>query len=1146
MTPRRTPTSPGRRSTRPTTTPASRRTSRTPPEPARPRRPGPVDAVRSLLALLALLAVLGAVPLALRAWRHNPLPHTWQPHRWWTLASQGFIDPQVIPNTLAVLGWAAWALFVLSVLRETAGLARRPRTDPPPAAVTQPGWIPDLASTAPARTSTGRPTRRRTPRPAQAGSSRLVHRWVTTAALVFTLASRAASMAAPALPAVALASSTAPATPGPAATGLPTPGTTMPGAGHDAPPAVPAPVGSSGSGYTATAIPGHDTGTIVRAGPYDTLRSLAAHYLGDPDRWREIADASAGVVQPDGSRLPAGTVVIHDGTILRLPATATTSTTLSPTSPVHTVRPGDTLTAIADGAYPSLTRGQLPAAVHDVFAANLGASDGAGHHLRNPDLLNPGERLTLPTLTIATPAPSGPTGPAAPNGPAHSPGPATPVPSPVTPPPSPGPSSTPAPATPPASTPAPSGPATHSAPPASANPAPAPTGPARPAASGHHTNRLAETSWILAGGLLTAAAVLSLRSRRRRRDQTVDPNSTPPPPDPDLVDLHTDVLRATDSVTAADRLDHALRSLTPLADPPAGHTAGSDPSGPRPQLVIVEPDQTIHVQLTTPVTDPPTPWATGGDRATLVLPSDATLPDVTDVPPLCPALVPLGTDPTGATIYLDLEAVGVLTIDAATPAGTVLLPGLARAVIAALTLSPYAGLPTVHTHGVALAGLAEDWQASQRLRPADSLTDLAAAVDADTALLTDTLTSTGAPSTFTARSRLRHDNFDPAIAVIATPAGPPEDAAALDALTRAAADRRGLALIAPARNGPAHPDSWRLTLHETEPALWSLQPAGLSLQPLTLAADELEALTALLADVETPPIARPVATSGPFPGAATGPIAVVEPDHADEPPPAPYADPAWQVMVRLLGPLDVVGADGRQPGPGLATDRTVEVLTWLATHRGRTRTDLEAAIWPRGTNVRSINNQLTRVRGLLADLAGPDARGWLPLRPDGTLTLDPAVVTDHDLLAARLIYARTHQDRPALAVPVLTSALELVRGTPADLPWLEAELGSTHTTDITSAVALLAGHQLAAGDQQAVLATTAIGLAVIPAHPALFALRIRARAAAHDRGGIKTEYHAFLRAEQSDPLTDGSTDRDLERLYNTLIGRDTDQRKAAS
>ncbi|WP_165485497.1 hypothetical protein, partial [Protofrankia symbiont of Coriaria ruscifolia] len=81
---------------------------------------------------------------------------------------------------------------------------------------------------------------------------------------------------------------------------------------------------------------------------------------------------------------------------------------------------------------------------------------------------------------------------------------------------------------------------------------------------------------------------------------------------------------------------------------------------------------------------------------------------------------------------------------------------------------------------------------------------------------------------------------------------------------------------------------------------------------------------------------------------------------------------------------------------------------------------------------------------------------------------------------------------------------------------------------------LLAELHLDRGDHHAVLDTTARGLTILPAHPGLFALRMRTHAAAGDRAAVTAEYHAYLHAEQADPLTDGDTDRDLATLHHQL------------
>jgi DNA-binding SARP family transcriptional activator len=667
---------------------------------------------------------------------------------------------------------------------------------------------------------------------------------------------------------------------------------------------------------------------------------------------------------------------------------------------------------------------------------------------------------------------------------------------------------------------------------AAGTPTPPPTSAAPVARDGRddddRSTRESLPVWIGSGALLTAAVATAVAARRRRRDRTTGRSSTPPPPDERAAGLHTAVLHAVaadaDATGGVGRLDAALRSLAALHRPGAD---GEQPAGPLPQAVLVRPDGTIDVYLRIPREDPPDPWRADAGGRVWVLPADAAPPaGIPDMPPPCPTLAQIGAEPDGAAVYLDLEAVGVLAVDPGGhgPAG---LRSLCRALLATLALSPLSPLaarPTVHTFGFDPLGLADD----ERVEPADTLDDLASRVRDDLSDLTAGLAAAGRDCTLTARAAVPEDDWDPAVALVAATAADPAVVGELAAL--AGDGCRGLALVAPAH--PDLPARWTLTLLSDGDGgrpVWRLDPLGLTLAPAGLAADELADLCALLDDAQAPPVP------------AEPPPPADESDHADHAAGEPvgadgFAEPDWAVVVGLLGPLDVAGRDGRTPAADLARERTVEVLAWLATHRGRTRTDLEAALWPAGALTRSVNNQIGRARRILVDLAGPDARGWIPTQRT-KITLHPLVVTDLDLLAARLAHAETHRDRPDVVIPTLAGGLDLVRGTPATPAWIDAELGSTLTTAVVRAALLLAEAHLARGDHRAVLDAAARGLAVLPTHPGLFALRLRAHAAAGDRAAVKAEYHAFLRAEQADPLSDGDTDRDLEALYHRLTRR---------
>jgi hypothetical protein len=177
-------------------------------------------------------------------------------------------------------------------------------------------------------------------------------------------------------------------------------------------------------------------------------------------------------------------------------------------------------------------------------------------------------------------------------------------------------------------------------------------------------------------------------------------------------------------------------------------------------------------------------------------------------------------------------------------------------------------------------------------------------------------------------------------------------------------------------------------------------------------------------------------------------------------------------------------------------------------------------------------NELSRARRLLAQLAGPEARDWIPLN-QADFQVHPYVRSDLEILQARLSFAKRHRAEPAVA-PALHAGLSLIRGTPARYAWLDAEVGSTLRTAPIDVALLLAEHYLVLGNTDRVLDVTATGLAVLPAHAELFALRMKARAANHDLRGLREEYDAFRRAELADPMTDGETDRDLEGLYVDL------------
>jgi LysM repeat protein len=251
------------------------------------------DTAIGVTATLALAGWVAGVPLLLWTWRHNPLPTSlpgW--HRITTLISGGYLDPNVIPNTAAVVGWVAWLGVTRGIVLDVLARLRH---------------RPDRAS----------------------GRLQLaIGRWlsaVTLVAVLFTQRPTAARAAVAPLtilrqPVTALAlhtpSPSAPTTIGPPATPQAAPPTT--------PPAV----------YT------------VRPG--DSYWRIAQTRTGSGARWRELRDANIGGRHVDGTPVTADSTLIHPGDRLQLPAGWTSAGTQpNPPASVHVVQRGETLSSIA-------------------------------------------------------------------------------------------------------------------------------------------------------------------------------------------------------------------------------------------------------------------------------------------------------------------------------------------------------------------------------------------------------------------------------------------------------------------------------------------------------------------------------------------------------------------------------------------------------------------------------------------------------------------------------------------------------------------------------------------------------------------------------------------------------------------------------
>ncbi|MFI1458816.1 LysM peptidoglycan-binding domain-containing protein [Streptomyces roseus] len=437
----------------------------------------------------------------------------------------------------------------------------------------------------------------------------------------------------------------------PAGTALAAPATAAP-AGTPIVSASAAPVpGTQGSTARAeTSAPTADTAvthTVRDTRPAESLWSIAAERLGDGERWGDIAALNEGQAMTDGTVFHADQP-IQPRWILRLPADARPATTggenpqqTGTARATYTVREGDSLSGIAATTLGNADRYQ------EIFDLNKGQTLPDGSVFTNPDLIHPGQWLTLPQPATAPAAP--------PQAPPSTPAPAAPA--------APAGTATPAPASSPAAS--ASSPARLEPAPSTAGPSvglpqqttPTPTTPSPSHPTAPSTKSPANINWALVAGIgtLLAASLAGalgvrriLQQRQRRAGQTIAQD-----PDPTTVQQ---VLGTALEPDAVGLLDRVLRTL-------AHHAAEAERELPALRGARIDADG-ITLLLDEPAA-PVTPFATCDDPRAWALDTQAVLlpaDQASDVQAPYPGLVTLGATETGL-LLADLMTCRVLLLD---------------------------------------------------------------------------------------------------------------------------------------------------------------------------------------------------------------------------------------------------------------------------------------------------------------------------------------------------------------------------------------------------------------------------------------------------------------------------------------------------
>jgi len=654
----------------------------------------------------------------------------------------------------------------------------------------------------------------------------------------------------------------------------------------------------------------------------------------------------------------------------------------------------------------------------------------------------------------------------------------------------------------------------------------------------------------IAGAALLATGLAGLvASRRRRRLRAMGPGDVLPPSDPDLAAIDAALVLGADPVGLA-RLDAALRGL-------AGALAVGGHSAPtvRPLLVCRHASGEIQVWLDAPLTAaPPTPWERGADRSRLYLSADVPLAVVAasarGVPAPCPALVLLGRgsfdDPSAASsdalseVYVDLEALGVLRVDGGPGAAV----PVARAALASLAVSPLADVVSIVATGIDCFGLADE----QRVIPVASVAEAVTVAEAFAEGTRRGLVASGASTTFTLRAAAPEEPWEPVVAVIIDHALDGVDAAALGELAR----HGGVAVVTDAELPGT---TWRLRALGSD--RWVLEPAGVVVCPHALAADELADIGALLADASAPALPRPddrdlvaafridddddgdddvgVNVAGALVSAAGD---AVNDDHRLDHGDGDVHTPPWQLLVRVLGPVDVVDRGGNPVE--FERSKALELVVWLAHHRANPgRMAVRTALWETDVRDATFANVVSDARRAMARLVPPPTgEEWIARSYADRLPVHELVMTDGELLTNALTRARSQGRRGAICT--LRRALALVR----DLPfagttylWPDGEaLPSSLIHATTSAAVEMAERCLAVGDLDGVLWATGQGLRALTGHEELVCLRMRAHAAAGNLAGVRAEFASYERAIVGDTWGDGTVAEKVLRVRAELLG----------
>jgi len=722
-------------------------------------------------------------------------------------------------------------------------------------------------------------------------------------------------------------------------------------------------------------------GALITTVRGDSLWRLAQVHLGDGMRWKEIVTLNADRVQPGGGRISGENPTLPVGWVLQLPADATDvpiPSTAHPGMNQVQVAPGDTLSGLA-AAYAGDAR-----RAGELAAATAPLTQPGGAHLTDPDVIDVGWTVEIPT---AQPAPAPP-----PTAPAPAPPPPPPV------------------------SPAPAPPATSATQTTPTPTMPAPAGPT--SISKTHANPAWTTldSFTAVGALLAAGVLTALgarrvmQQRRRRPGQRIAAQER-------CSDLEL-AMRTTEDPPTVALLDAALRTW-------AARSAG----GEVPDVMGALIGTTITLLLAEPAA-PSSPFVPGPPSTRWVLDRADTVEHDPDVVAPFPTLVTLGRTPAGEILLIDLERAGALTLAGERENVVDVLSAMA----VELAVSGWADHLDVTTVGFSSELVTS--LGGGRLRHAATFDDVLTRLERRHREVLDALTDDDAQSTVEARVRgIAEQAWTPEVVLTADPVtADQQDRLALVAATGATTN---LAAVITAADDAvdALPGPWVVQVPASGPTPVPVLDTTVELQRLSKS--DRDALIAEFLDTDSddqvpgpdadaiPP--EPDDVSSPADSAAENTAQdIVEPseDERAELASVLYLDPSAP-EVQVLGTIRIVEV---RPWSGKGASKVLELAVFMACNPGRGIDEVARALG--GESTPWANNTRNQRLSALRSWLGADSNGSDYVPPVSRASghrLAPTVRTDWQRFQT-LVARGLHHGPEGLFW--LEAALDLIRGIP--------------------------------------------------------------------------------------------------------------------